>query len=213
MNVFLAGGSGAIGVPIVRALVARFDQGAAEQLRVLYGGSCKPSNAGELLALPDVDGALVGGASLDPSDFAAIVEAARTSEEPMLLVGAALFAASDRAALMRRAGALAASTRDRQLVAIAVAHLRGERELVLGIVVVPGVRRRVPDAPGEGRREAIRVRDPTHRSGEQRDGGGVGLPGHFSPDEASPSITRRCSTTNMIRTGAIAIRLAAISTG
>jgi triosephosphate isomerase len=60
----------------VRALVARFDAGAAEQIRVLYGGSCKPSNAAELLALPDVDGALVGGASLDPSDFAAIVEAA-----------------------------------------------------------------------------------------------------------------------------------------
>ena len=60
----------------VRALVARFDGGAAEQIRILYGGSCKPSNAAELLALPDVDGALVGGASLDPSDFAAIVEAA-----------------------------------------------------------------------------------------------------------------------------------------
>ena len=60
----------------VRALVARFDAGAAEQIRILYGGSCKPSNAAELLALPDVDGALVGGASLDPSDFAAIVEAA-----------------------------------------------------------------------------------------------------------------------------------------
>jgi triosephosphate isomerase len=43
---------------------------------VLYGGSCKPDNAAELLALPDVDGALVGGASLDPSDFTAIVEAA-----------------------------------------------------------------------------------------------------------------------------------------
>ena len=60
----------------MRALVARFDAGAAEQIRVLYGGSCKPSNAAELLALPDVDGALVGGASLDPADFAAIVEAA-----------------------------------------------------------------------------------------------------------------------------------------
>ena len=43
---------------------------------MLYGGSCKPANAAELLALPDVDGALVGGASLDPSDFAAIIEAA-----------------------------------------------------------------------------------------------------------------------------------------
>jgi triosephosphate isomerase len=43
---------------------------------VLYGGSVKPENAAELLAEPDVDGALVGGASLDPESFAAICEAA-----------------------------------------------------------------------------------------------------------------------------------------
>jgi triosephosphate isomerase len=43
---------------------------------VLYGGSVKPENAGELLAQPDVDGALVGGASLDPASFAAICDAA-----------------------------------------------------------------------------------------------------------------------------------------
>src|SRR6476661_5231534 len=49
----------------------------AERTRILYGGSVKPDNAAELLALPDVDGALVGGASLDVADFAAIVEAAR----------------------------------------------------------------------------------------------------------------------------------------
>jgi triosephosphate isomerase (TIM) len=42
---------------------------------VLYGGSVKPENAGELLAQPDVDGALVGGASLDPTSFAAICAA------------------------------------------------------------------------------------------------------------------------------------------
>ena len=46
------------------------------QVRILYGGSVKPANAAELLAQPDIDGALVGGASLDPDDFAAIVEAA-----------------------------------------------------------------------------------------------------------------------------------------
>jgi triosephosphate isomerase len=46
-------------------------------VRILYGGSVKPGNAAELLGLPDVDGALVGGASLDPEDFATIVEAAR----------------------------------------------------------------------------------------------------------------------------------------
>ncbi|HZD87635.1 MAG TPA: triose-phosphate isomerase, partial [Gaiellaceae bacterium] len=44
---------------------------------VLYGGSVKPGNAAELLAQPDVDGALVGGASLEPGSFAAICEAAR----------------------------------------------------------------------------------------------------------------------------------------
>jgi triosephosphate isomerase (TIM) len=67
-------------VAFVRALVAGFDKGAAEQLRILYGGSCKPDNAAELMALPDVDGALVGGASLDPADFGAIVEIASRSE-------------------------------------------------------------------------------------------------------------------------------------
>ena len=49
---------------------------AADEVRILYGGSVKPGNAAELLAQPDIDGALVGGASLDPDDFAAIVEAA-----------------------------------------------------------------------------------------------------------------------------------------
>ncbi len=48
----------------------------AAKVRVLYGGSVKPSNAAELLGLPNVDGALVGGASLDAADFMAIVKAA-----------------------------------------------------------------------------------------------------------------------------------------
>jgi triosephosphate isomerase (TIM) len=48
----------------------------ADRVRILYGGSVKPGNAAELLAQPDIDGALVGGASLDAGDFAAIVEAA-----------------------------------------------------------------------------------------------------------------------------------------
>ncbi len=55
--------------------VLRVRGAAAEQVRILYGGSVKPANAAELLSLPDVDGALVGGAALDPEDFAAIVEA------------------------------------------------------------------------------------------------------------------------------------------
>jgi len=56
--------------------VLRVRGAAADRIRILYGGSVKPDNAAELLALPDVDGALVGGASLDPEEFAAIVEAA-----------------------------------------------------------------------------------------------------------------------------------------
>jgi triosephosphate isomerase len=63
-------------IGFVRALIAGFDKEAAQQVRILYGGSVKADNAAELLALPDIDGALVGGASLDPADFAAIAEAA-----------------------------------------------------------------------------------------------------------------------------------------
>ena len=45
----------------------------AEGIRVLYGGSAKPGNIAELVAKPDVDGALVGGASLKAADFASMV--------------------------------------------------------------------------------------------------------------------------------------------
>jgi len=64
-------------IAFVRALVAGRSREQAERTRVLYGGSVKPDNAAELLALPDVDGALVGGASLEAESFAAIVRAAR----------------------------------------------------------------------------------------------------------------------------------------
>jgi triosephosphate isomerase (TIM) len=63
-------------IAFVRALVGDRHKPAAEDVRVLYGGSVKPDNAAELLALPDVDGALVGGASLDPVALAEIVAAA-----------------------------------------------------------------------------------------------------------------------------------------
>jgi triosephosphate isomerase len=63
-------------VAFVRALVADRSRTEAERCRVLYGGSVKPDNAASLLTLPDVDGALVGGASLDAESFAAIVAAA-----------------------------------------------------------------------------------------------------------------------------------------
>ena len=63
-------------IAFIRALVGGRSADAAAAVRVLYGGSVKPDNAAELLALPDVDGALVGGASLEAESFAAIVAAA-----------------------------------------------------------------------------------------------------------------------------------------
>ena len=63
-------------IAFVRALIGDRSREQAERTRILYGGSVKPDNAAELLALPDVDGALVGGASLEPDSLAAIVDAA-----------------------------------------------------------------------------------------------------------------------------------------
>jgi len=63
-------------ISFVRALVGDRSRDAATAVRVLYGGSVKPENAAEILAQDDVDGALVGGASLDPDSFARIVAAA-----------------------------------------------------------------------------------------------------------------------------------------
>jgi triosephosphate isomerase len=66
-------------IGFIRALVADRSREEAQRTRVLYGGSVKGENAAELLSLPDIDGALVGGASLDAESFAAIVEAAASS--------------------------------------------------------------------------------------------------------------------------------------
>jgi triosephosphate isomerase len=60
----------------IRGEVAAFDAKIASSLPILYGGSVKASNAAELFAQPDVDGGLVGGASLDAQEFSAIVAAA-----------------------------------------------------------------------------------------------------------------------------------------
>ncbi|HET8977136.1 MAG TPA: triose-phosphate isomerase [Solirubrobacteraceae bacterium] len=62
-------------IAFIRALVADRSREQAARTRILYGGSVKPENAAELLALPDVDGALVGGASLDAEVFSQIVAA------------------------------------------------------------------------------------------------------------------------------------------
>jgi triosephosphate isomerase len=60
-------------IAFIRALIAARDQDAAARSRILYGGSVNPDNAAEMCALADVDGALVGGASLDAEGFATIV--------------------------------------------------------------------------------------------------------------------------------------------
>ena len=59
-----------------RLLAERYNTEIAEQVRILYGGSMKPGNAAELLAQPNVDGGLIGGASLKADDFLAIAAAA-----------------------------------------------------------------------------------------------------------------------------------------
>ena len=81
-------GSGKVATPdlaqdacgFIRALVGDRSTDAAERVRVLYGGSMKPGNAAELLSQPDIDGGLVGGASLDPEDFAQIAQAAAAAQ-------------------------------------------------------------------------------------------------------------------------------------
>jgi len=60
-----------------KILESSYNSKVAESVRIQYGGSVKPDNAGELLSQPNIDGALVGGASLKANDFAAIVAAAK----------------------------------------------------------------------------------------------------------------------------------------
>jgi triosephosphate isomerase len=65
-------------IVFIRNQLAGIDADGAAAVRILYGGSVKPGNAAELLGREQIDGALVGGASLDPADFLAICEAARS---------------------------------------------------------------------------------------------------------------------------------------
>ena len=60
----------------IRALLASFDKAIAEKTQILYGGSMNPANASALLAMSDIDGGLIGGASLKADDFLAICQAA-----------------------------------------------------------------------------------------------------------------------------------------
>jgi len=72
-----AAGANAVLADYIRpALKAVFDEKASQSIRILYGGSVTGSNAAEYFGQPDIDGALVGGASLKPADFVQIVKAA-----------------------------------------------------------------------------------------------------------------------------------------
>lgn len=62
-----------------KMLADRYNSETSETVRILYGGSVKPDNAGDLMSQPDIDGALVGGASLKAEGFAAIINAANVS--------------------------------------------------------------------------------------------------------------------------------------
>jgi len=60
---------------IRKRISENFDETVAENTSILYGGSCKPNNAKELFSQKDVDGGLIGGASLKAEDFVAIINA------------------------------------------------------------------------------------------------------------------------------------------
>ncbi|MBC7859441.1 MAG: triose-phosphate isomerase [Burkholderiaceae bacterium] len=61
---------------VLRAQLAQKNEAAAAGVQILYGGSMKPDNAKELMAMPDIDGGLIGGAALKAADFLAIIHAA-----------------------------------------------------------------------------------------------------------------------------------------
>jgi len=71
-----AGANGIIGGAVRGTLAALYGDDVAQDMRIQYGGSVKPGNAAEFMAQPEIDGALVGGASLRAADFAAIVREA-----------------------------------------------------------------------------------------------------------------------------------------
>jgi triosephosphate isomerase len=64
-------------IAVIRATLRDLVGSTADELRILYGGSMKPGNATDLMAMPEIDGGLVGGASLDPDDFARIIRFGR----------------------------------------------------------------------------------------------------------------------------------------
>ena len=65
-----------VATPPALALIQKYGASIADTIRILYGGSVKPNNASELFSQPDIDGGLIGGASLVAADFIAIIESA-----------------------------------------------------------------------------------------------------------------------------------------
>jgi triosephosphate isomerase len=75
---------------LIRKLLGQmYDAGLADEIRILYGGSVKPDNAAELMRQQDIDGLLVGGASLNADDFVAIIQSALDETSPVKRGGAA----------------------------------------------------------------------------------------------------------------------------
>ncbi|HEY5166168.1 MAG TPA: triose-phosphate isomerase, partial [Acidimicrobiia bacterium] len=64
-------------IGVIRDALRSLFAGTADEIRIQYGGSVKPGNIADLMRRPEIDGALVGGASLDPDDFARIVQYGR----------------------------------------------------------------------------------------------------------------------------------------
>jgi triosephosphate isomerase len=64
-------------IGVIRSVIRDLIDGGADETRLLYGGSMKPGNAADLMAMPDIDGGLVGGASLEPDEFARVIRYGR----------------------------------------------------------------------------------------------------------------------------------------
>jgi triosephosphate isomerase len=64
-------------ISVVRGILRELVSSTADEMRILYGGSVKPGNIADLMAMPEIDGGLVGGASLDPDEFARIIRYGR----------------------------------------------------------------------------------------------------------------------------------------
>jgi triosephosphate isomerase len=64
-------------ISVVRGILRELVSSTADDMRILYGGSVKPGNIADLMAMPEIDGGLVGGASLDPDEFARIIRYGR----------------------------------------------------------------------------------------------------------------------------------------